>query len=268
MEGFEDVGPSLVADGEATKAGEPGESSLHHPTMPSETLAAVDTASCDTRDDATVAAGPAAARKIVGFVGVQLGRSSARPAPALADRRHGIEHRLQHPAVVDVGRGQGKGEGNPAGIDEKVALAARLAAIGRIRAGELAPLFAGTLAPSRAQRRQSIAFARPSRSSRTRCSRAHTPVCCQSRRRRQQVIPQPQPISCGSISQGRPERSTNRMPVSAARSETGGRPPFGRGFGGGKRGSISAHNASGRRGLAMPDQSLRSVPVPGSVRCS
>jgi hypothetical protein len=47
-------------------------------------------------------------------------------------------------------------------------------------------------------------------------------------------MPEPQPISCGSISQGRPERSTNRMPVRAARSgshawpATSGLGPLGR----------------------------------------
>ena len=49
-------------------------------------------------------------------------------------------------------------------------------------------------------------------------------------------MPLPQPISAGSISHGRPERSTNRMPVSAARLSIGGRPPFGRGRGGGRSG--------------------------------
>lgn len=42
-------------------------------------------------------------------------------------------------------------------------------------------------------------------------------------------MPDPQPISCGSISQGMPLFSTNITPVSAARSSIGGRPPFGRG---------------------------------------
>jgi hypothetical protein len=37
----------------------------------------------------------------------------------------------------------------------------------------------------------------------------------------------PQPISWGSISQGMPLLRTKRMPVRAARSGTGGRPPFG-----------------------------------------
>ena len=37
-------------------------------------------------------------------------------------------------------------------------------------------------------------------------------------------MPEPQPISAGSISQGRPERSTNRMPVGATRFSIGRRP--------------------------------------------
>ena len=137
--GFEDVGSLLVADDEAAETGEPGEGSLDHPAVPAEALAGVEAASGDAWDDVAIVAGLAAAREIVGLVGVQLARSPAGPTPALADRCHRIEHRLQHPALVDVGRGQGNGEGNAAGIDEKVALAARPAAIGRVRAGESRP---------------------------------------------------------------------------------------------------------------------------------
>jgi hypothetical protein len=62
--------------------------------------------------------------------------------------------------------------------------------------------------------------------------------------RRKHVMPDPQPISWGSISQG--------MPLSAARCGIGGRPPFGLGRSGGSNGSIRVHNSSGTRGLAMP----------------
>ena len=78
------------------------------------------------------------------------------------------------------------------------------------------------------------------------------PAACQSRSRRQHVMPDPQPISWGSISQGMPERSTNRMPVSAARFGTGGRPPLGLGRSGGRSGSTMAHNSSETSGLLMP----------------
>jgi hypothetical protein len=67
--------------------------------------------------------------------------------------------------------------------------------------------------------------------------------------RRQHVIPEPQPISGGNMPHGMPERSTNRIPVSAARSETLGRPNVDVGFG--SIGSIRAHNLSSISGFAI-----------------
>src|SRR5215217_1987587 len=61
------------------------------------------------------------------------------------------------------------------------------------------PLFADTLAESREILSQSIRLASPRRSRSTRCSSSHTPASCQSRKRRQQVEPDPQPISLGSF---------------------------------------------------------------------
>jgi hypothetical protein len=93
--------------------------------------------------------------------------------------------------------------------------------------------------------------ASPSRSKKTLWRRSQTPAFCQSRRRRQQVIPEPQPICGGNISQGMPVMSTNRMPVRTARSGMGGRPPLGRGFCGGSKGSMALHNSSETIGLAI-----------------
>jgi hypothetical protein len=64
-------------------------------------------------------------------------------------------------------------------------------------------------------------------------------------------MPLPQPISCGSISHGMPLRSTNRIPLSAARLATRGRPPLGLGGSGGSNGSMIAHSSSGSNGFAM-----------------
>jgi hypothetical protein len=58
----------------------------------------------------------------------------------------------------------------------------------------------------------------------------------------------------GSNSQGVPERSTSRMPVSTARSLIRGRPPLGLGGSGGRSGSITAQRRLHRRGLLMPLQ--------------
>jgi hypothetical protein len=75
--------------------------------------------------------------------------------------------------------------------------------------------------------------------------------CCQSRNRRQQVMPEPQPNCFGSIPQGMPLRSTNRIPVRQARSDTRGRPPCGFGIEAGRSGRIKLHSASGTSAAAM-----------------
>ena len=196
-----DVGSALVADGEAAELAEPRERALDDPAVPSELCACLDAAAGDARLDvaagqgtSAAAAGPAAAM-VVGFVGVEFAGPASGWSPGLPDRRYSINHLLQHDTVVDVGSCQADRERDALRIGEDVTLGARLAAICRARAGRRAPLLAATDALSRAARLKSIALRRPSRSRSTRWRRSQTPVLCQSRKRRQQVIPEPQPIS-------------------------------------------------------------------------
>ena len=165
------------------------------------------------------------------------------------DRRERAEHLGEHAAVVHVRPGEERGEGDALGVDHQVALRALLAAIRRIRPGRLAPLCGGTLVESTvestAARLQSMRSASPIRFSSARSRRAHTPAACQSRSRRQHVLPEPQPISGGSSAQGQPVRSTNRMPASAARSSTRGRPLRAWDGASGSNGAIIAHSSSG-----------------------
>ena len=250
-----DVGAALVADGQASVAGEPGEGTLHHPAVSSEAGAALDATACDARGDATGAALPAAATVVVGLIGVEF----ARPLPWAAamadpDPRHGIQGGRQHHAIVPVGPAERQAKRRAAGVRDEVALRAWLAAIRRVRARLGAPLFAGTVALSSAARRQSICPAACNRSSSRRCKAAQTPAACQSRSRRQQLIPQPQPISAGSLSHGMPLTSTNTIPVNAARSASRGRPPLGLGRSGGNSGSIAAQRSSETKGFAMPTE--------------
>jgi hypothetical protein len=174
---------------------------------------------------------PSAMREIVALVGMEFGRSSLRSANAVADWRHGIDQLVEEAAVVDVCRGDPQGEWDAVGIGDDRPLGPGWAAIARMGTGLFVPLFAATDALSRQARLQLVAFARPKRSSRTRCSPFQIPAACQSRPRCQQVIPEPQPISRGSISQGTPLFSTNRMPLSpGATAQAGagvaaGRPP-------------------------------------------
>jgi hypothetical protein len=191
VERLEDVGPAFVADGEPAEAREPRQRALYYPPVPAQAFAVLDPATRDARDDAPLAAGAAAPRVIVPFIGVELARPLARPAGALPDRRHGVEQRLEEPAVVHVRGAEQECQRDAVCIDQDVALGAGLAAVGRVRAGARAPFFAGNEALSSEHRPKSIAFARPSWSSSARWSRSKTPAACQSLSLRQQVMPEP-----------------------------------------------------------------------------
>src|SRR4051812_13786237 len=107
--------------------------------MAAEALPALDAAPGDPGDDGTPAQCPPAVGEVVSFVGMELGRSTPRPAGALADCRYGIDQILQQLAVVPIGRRNPQGKGDAVGVHKDVALEARLAAIRWVRAGFLAP---------------------------------------------------------------------------------------------------------------------------------
>ena len=256
------VGPAFVASGEpSVGAVDPREAALDDPAIPSELLLGLDAAARDARDDAAYRATGTAEDVVVGLVGVELVRSKAGPAPAASDRRDTIEHRLEVIAFVHVRRCEVDGERDAVAVDDQMLFGAEFSTVCRVRARRFAPPFARTLEASRLARVQSIRLAFPSSSSRTRCSRSHTPAICQSRSLRQQVMPLPHPSSWGRYSHPIPVRSTNKIPVSAARSSTGGRPPRGFGFGGGNSGWMRSHSASGTSGFAMGRVQYPSIPT-------
>jgi hypothetical protein len=125
-------------------------------------------------------------------------------------------------------------------------------AIGRIRAGRGAPFLAAITEPSIHARLQSIrsAFSQSAQQFAVKAI-PHTtvlPVARPSPARH----PQAAAHLGRQLSQGIPLRSTNRMPISAARSATGGRPPFGLGAAGGSSGATIDHKESGIRGEGIP----------------
>ena len=134
---------------------------------------------------------------------------------------------------------------NATPVTDQMALAAPFSSIGRIRPSLRPPKTARTEQLSTTAWDQSIWPTRESQFSNTKCVRSQIPACCQSRKRRQQVMPEPQPNCFGSIRQGMPLRSTNRIPVRQARSDTRGRPPYGFGIEAGRSGRIKLHSASG-----------------------
>jgi hypothetical protein len=139
----------------------------------------------------------------------QRGFAPGTAGPA-AQRGDAVHQRQQLGDVIPVGAGQHGGQGNPARFSQKVMLRPRLTAIGRVRSSFFPPRSARTEPPStRARAKSSWPRCRNSASSAA-WSRRQTPARCQPTRRRQHVLPDPQPISFGSICHGSPLRRTNK----------------------------------------------------------
>ena len=263
-EAFVDVGPSLVADCQPPKSGQPGQRPFDHPAVAAQLFAAFDTFARNAHLDVPLRQRLSTARDVIGLVRVQFRWPFTWPTARPFDRRNCIQQRFEMDAVMAVCRSQQDRQRDALAFDDQMPLRARFALVGGIRTDLLAPLFAGILALSRLARLQSIWSAAPSWSSKA-CaqrapSRSQTPAACQSRNLRQQVTPLPHPISSGSISHGMPDLRTKMMPVRAARSGTRGRPPFGLGGSGGSSGSMISHNSSETSGLAiMPHASTAQI---------
>lgn len=234
---------------------QPGERSLDDPAGAAQAAAVGFVAPRQDRADAALAQRAAVPVRIVPAVALDGARFLRAHAGPAADCGHRIDQVEQFADVVPIGRGQRRDERNPVAVGENMMLRPGLAAIGRVRS---------SFFPPRNARREELSTIARAKSRRPRCrnsarstawSRLHTPARCQRTNRRQQVMPDPQPISRGSIRHGIPLRSTNRMPVSTARSGIGARPAYRRCRERrlGSNGSIRCHNASSSKS-GMPDR--------------
>src|SRR6516165_2442891 len=162
--------------------------------------------------------------RVVGAVAVQPARAAARAAAASAYGRDRVHERGQLGDVVAVAAGERGGQRCAATAGDHMVLGAASGAVDRAGAGLVAPPNARTCELSIAARDQSINSAWCNLTSSSSCSRCHTPACCHSLSRRQQVTPEPQSISCGRYSHGIPVWNTNTIPVSTLRSSIRFRP--------------------------------------------
>lgn len=149
------VGPSLVSDSEAAEAREPRKGALDDPSMPTEVAAAFDAFSSDPVLDAAFRACPAAAGVVIALVCVQFSGPLTRPAALAVNGRNGIEQRLEHLAVVDVGAAEAHRQGNASPVGDDMTLRAGTAPIRRVRPGDVTPLLAAMDALSMQARLQS-----------------------------------------------------------------------------------------------------------------
>ena len=220
-----EIRTAFVSHGETPKTMQPRERPLDDPAHGAETAPMWRAA---FRQDRRDAAGPEALAVRFGVVApitLQGTRPPHGSAATASDGRERVDHRIQLGDVIDI-RGRHLGdERDPVRVGDDVVFGPRLAAIGWVRSSFFPPHTARTLPLSMIVQRRSRRPRRRNSASRTSCNRCHTPVRCQATKRRQQVLPDPHPISSGSICHGSPPRSTNKMPVNAARSGMRGRPP-------------------------------------------
>jgi hypothetical protein len=263
-----DVGSSLVSNFESAVLVQPAFGPFHDPTVNAQSTAMRSPAFGQHRLCSSSAQFPAMGLGIVSTITLSPLESVPGPANLSGHRRHRIHQRQQLRHVVAISRRQRDGHRDAVAIGENVMFAPIFPSIRRIRAGLRPPKTARTDVLSTTARDQSILSASRSWFSSRRCKRCQTPRCCQSRSRRQQVIPEPQPISSGRYSQGIPVFSTNRMPLRVCRWLIGLRPGYRRrlGLGLGKIGSMSSHRLSSSNCLAMigPPCPTANLPSSGS----
>jgi len=248
-----DVRSALVPNSESSKLVEPGKGPLHHPAKPSEPASMFRAAFRQDRLHASVPQVPPVRLGVVGPVSHDADGLLSRAPELPPYRRDRLDQGDQLGDIVPVGGGEDRRERDPLGVRNDVVLRPQFPSIRRIRARFRPPKTARTLALSTTARDQSILSASRSFTSIARCTFSQTPASCQALRYRQQVIPDPQPISCGNISQGMPLLNTNSMPANTLRRSMGFRPGCLnlRGLGSGNSGSTTSHSSSETSSAAM-----------------
>jgi hypothetical protein len=251
-----DVSTAFVTNTEAAELMQPRMGPLDDPAEDAQSASVVGAALGDDRFDSTLSQRLGMRRGMVSPVTLDTLWALAGSSALTRNGGDGVHQGKQLRHIVAIRASDRRGQRNAIGIGEEVMLRPVFPAIRRVRASLVPPKTARTEELSITARDQSICFASWSRLSITCRISCQTPASCQSRSLRQQVIPDPHPISWGKSSQGMPVFNTNRIPLSVWRFGTVGRPPLGCGLGGGRHGSMTAQSSSVSSGLAMSSSSM------------
>ena len=231
---------------------QPRDGAFYHPTVDTQSASVLGPALSQQRDDSPATDFSAMWFGIVAPVPQNTIRTLNRPADFACNCRDAVNQRQQLRDIVTVCASQYHRKRNTIGIRYQMMFRAFFASIRGIWACFCPPKTARTEPESTTTRQKSIWSARRNLLNSTRCILSHTPAFCHSWSRRQQVIPQPQPISCGRSSQPIPVFNTNNIPVRPARLDIGLRPGYRNlRFFSGINGSMISHNSSLTIALAM-----------------
>jgi hypothetical protein len=251
-EGIMDVVASLVADAKTSILMQPRETAFNYPPIDSKSTTIASAPSSQNWLDTFLTKLLTVWFAVVAAITKHRSRTSQWPADLSSNSRDRADQRQQMRHIVTVGTGQSHRQRDAVGISHHMVLRAFFAAVRRIWPGFRPPKMARTEAESTTAREKSIWSACRNLLSKTWWILSQMPAFCQSRRRRQQVMPEPQPISCGRSSHEMPVLSTKRIPVRTARSGTGFRPGYRNlRFFFGIMGSMICHSSSFSIGFAM-----------------
>lgn len=247
------IATAIEANAKPTEIVEPQVSSFNHPAVFAQTGAMFSSAPCDHRPDATITQALAMYVRVVAAIGVNAFRLAQRSATRAPDRRDGIDQRQQLGDVVTVRAGQYHADRHPVCVYEDVVLRTWARTIREVRPSFSPAPTAHTDDESTAAYERSNCPDSRNLSSSNACNLFQTPAFCHASRRRQHVAPEPNPSSVGKWFHRIPVRNTNSTPLSAARSDTRGRPrrSLFRRLGFGSSGSISVHNSSSMIGACI-----------------
>lgn len=243
---------TLITNSQSTKLVQPGKGTLNHPTSFAQATAISGSSFSQQCLDVQKSQDNPVWLRIITSITLNNSRSFSRMTLLTSYRRNCLNQWDKLSDIMTVCTSDSCRERNSISIGNYMVLTAVFASVRGIWACFLPPKTARTEAESTTAREKSILSAFRNLLSRMRCILSQTPAFCQSRSLRQQVIPEPHPISLGRCSQPIPVLSTKSIPVRAARSQTGFRPGCRNLlFFFGISGSMSFHNSPSKIGLAM-----------------
>lgn len=250
--GLMDIQASLIPNPQTAKLMKPAYRSLYHPTKDAQATSMFSISAGNTGSDSNREKCFSVGIRIICAVSKQFIKAITGPTNLPFNRRN-VVYQFQHLCDVMLVRRCGMSHNrNPLSVSQQMMLRTRFSPVYGARAGFFAPPTARIVALSTAHLVKSIPSTFRSWSRSVWWIVVHTPASCQSRSRRQQVMPDPHPISWGNISQGIPDINTKRIPVKQLRSSNAFLPGFlFRRVRAGMCGSIQFHNSSVSSGLAM-----------------
>lgn len=197
-----DIGAFVVADFEASVVVDGRDGLFDDIAIFAETAAVRGTAGGDYRRDAEPEQDGRVRRGVIGPVGEELFRPAA--GVAVVGQGAGGDHGKHQDDIVNVGGADAAGQRDAGAIDEEMVFAAVFGSIGGVGASVYPPKTARTLEESMTHLDQSSLPAFWSSRRSTAWMSFQVPLACHSASRRQHDMPEPQFISAGRSSQGKP----------------------------------------------------------------